>query len=83
MKTDSESMKGNDMNAWIESISEPVVMSPPDLQISHLDTSMLTPVLGIRVVLLLLTAAFALELGVWEERGFSPDESRLALVTTG
>ncbi len=66
LKTESDTMKENDMNGWIESISEPIRMSPPDLQISHLDISMLTPVLVICVASLLLTAACVLAMGVHE-----------------
>jgi hypothetical protein len=63
-------MKENDMNGWIESISEPIRMSTPDLQISNFDISTLTPVLVICVVSLLLTAACALAMGANEALRF-------------
>jgi hypothetical protein len=70
LKTEFDIMKENDMNGWIESISEPIRMSPPDLQIPHLEISMLTPVLVICVASLLLAAACALAMGANEALRF-------------
>lgn len=52
------------MNAWIESISEPMRTSFSDLQTTHLYEVLLAPVAAICGVSLLLTTLWAL--GVWE-----------------
>ena len=56
--------KENDMNAWIESISEPIRMGSLDLHISYLSKAILALMVVICGVSLLLTTLWAL--GVWE-----------------
>lgn len=52
------------MNAWIETVSEPVRTGVSDLQMSYLYEAIFTPVAVICGVSLLLTVLWTL--GVWE-----------------